>query len=147
MIYENIKKTIIEVMKRKDKELLETLRSMDAEIQNKAIALKVKEITDELVIGVLQKGIKQRLESCDVFIAGGRDDLATKEKIQASRWQFFLPEMMSEEEIRKIVEITIVAFKKSNEQFNLGTIIKKIQLETKGRASGSMISKIAKDFL
>lgn len=147
MIYQEIKKTIVEAMKRGDKQLVETLRSLDAEIQNKAITLKTSEITDGLVVGVLQKGIKQRMESYEAFMAGGRDDLATNEKIQASNYKFFLPEMMSEEDIAIITNQTICDIKQTGKLINMGMVIKIVQAETKGLADGATISKIVKNLL
>ena len=59
MIYESIKSDIVRAMKEKAMFVLQTLRSLDSEIQKKALDMKVSGYTDELVFGVLQKGIKQ----------------------------------------------------------------------------------------
>jgi uncharacterized protein len=144
MIYEKIKADIKTSMKAYDAETVKTLRSLDAEIQNKAIATKNPVFTDDMVVGVIQKGIKQREESIEIFTKGGRTDLATEEKMQIEVWKRYLPTMLNEEEVTEVIK-NIVANMKEN--INMGSIMKAVQPVLRGKADGKLISDIVKKFI
>ena len=144
MIYEQIKSDIKTAMKAYDAETVQTLRTLDAEIQNKVIAVKAKDPTDEIVIGVLQKGIKQRQESAEAFDKGGRTDLSTSEKLQIDIWKRYLPVMMGKDEIKVIVKSIIENMKES---VNMGSVMKLVSPALKGKADGKLISEVVKEFL
>lgn len=99
--------------------------------------------TDEDVIAVIQKEAKQRKESIEQFKNAGRKDLSDKEEKELEILQTYLPEQMSEEEIRKLVKqaITETAAKTIQEMEKVMTAL---MPKVKGKADGNLISQIVK---
>ncbi|MBV7259910.1 GatB/YqeY domain-containing protein [Erythrobacter crassostreae] len=107
MIRDDIKAATITAMKAKEKERTATLRQISAKIKDRDIAERTsgKEIPDdELVTSVLQKMAKQRRESITMYVDGGREELADKERSELAIIEGFLPQMMSEEETKAAIE-------------------------------------------
>lgn len=104
------------------------------------------EATDEDVLSVLQKEIKQRRDSIEQFKLGKREDLAEKEEKELEVLNKYLPEQMSEEEIKSIVEEAISATQAKNIS-DMGKVMAIIMPKVKGKADGSSISSIVKEKL
>lgn len=112
MIRDDIKAATITAMKAKEKERTATLRQISAKIKDRDIAERTsaKEIPDdELVTSVLQKMAKQRRESITMYVDGGREELADKERAELAIIEGFLPKMMSEDETRAAIEAAKVS--------------------------------------
>ncbi len=106
MIRDDIKQATITSMKAGDKERTAALRLISAKIKDRDIEQRTssKEVPDdELVNGVLQKMAKQRRESIEMFVDGGRVELADKERAELAVSEEFLPPTMSEEEMRAAI--------------------------------------------
>lgn len=106
MIRDDIKQATITSMKAGDKERTAALRLISAKIKDRDIEQRTssKEVPDdELVNGVLQKMAKQRRESIEMFVDGGRVELADKERAELAVIEEFLPPTMSEEEMRAAI--------------------------------------------
>jgi uncharacterized protein len=96
-----------EAMKSKDELKLTTLRGLKAGFVNELVATgktPQNEITDELALTVLKRQAKQRKDAIEQFMAGGRNDLVEKETKELEIIQSYLPETMSQDDIRKIAE-------------------------------------------
>ena len=113
MIRDDIKAATITAMKSGDKETTGTLRLVQAAIKNRDIEARTGSAPkddDVLVTEVLQKMVKQRRESAEVYRKGGRDDRALAEEAEIGVIERFLPAQMSDEEaqakIREIVAET-----------------------------------------
>lgn len=102
--------------------------------------------TDEDVLAVLQKEVKQRRESIEQFQKGGRQDLVDKETKELELLQNYLPEQMSEEEIRAIVQQTIRDLGATTVA-DMGKVMSAVMGKVKGRADGGLVSRIVKDKL
>ncbi len=106
MIRDDIKAATITAMKAGDKARTATLRQIAAKIKDRDIeqrtAAKAIE-DDELVTAVLQKMAKQRRESITMFVDGGREELADNERAELAVIEEFLPQMMSEAEMRAAI--------------------------------------------
>lgn len=104
------------------------------------------EATDEDVLSVIQKEAKQRRESIEQFKAGGRQDLADKETQELAILQIYLPEQMSDEEVKKLV---IEAIKETEAQTvqDMGKVMGALMPKTKGKADGSLVSNLVKEAL
>ena len=100
---EKIYNDIIDAMKNKDKDRLEVLRMVKGAIQLEEIKAK-KELTDEDVLVVLGKQIKTRNESIEEFKKGGRQDLIDKTTVEVNILNEYMPELMSEEELVKLIK-------------------------------------------
>ncbi|MCL6730405.1 GatB/YqeY domain-containing protein [Sphingomonas hankyongi] len=113
MIRDDIKAATIAAMKGGDRESTQTLRLMQAAIKNRDIEARTggaPKDDDVLVIEVLQKMVKQRRESADIYRKGGREDRAALEEAEISVIERFLPAQMSDDEaeakIREIIAET-----------------------------------------
>ena len=136
-------------MKQKDAERLRVLRSLKAKILEKEISERKggeAELSDDQVVEVLMKAAKQRKESIDQFEKGGREDLADKEKAELSIIEDFLPTMMSEDEVRAEVKSQIEEMGASS-MADMGKVMGTIMDRLKGKAEGSMVSRIVKEEL
>jgi hypothetical protein len=132
-------------MKSGDKEKLSTIRMLISEIKKVQIDSK-KELSDEEIISIMQKYIKQRKEAYAQYEQAGRKDLAEKELKEIEVVQQFLPPPLSEEELIKIVEETIQEVGASSIK-EMGKVVRAVMDKVKGRAEGSLISKIVKEKL
>jgi hypothetical protein len=145
---EKIQEDLIEAQKAKDELKVSTLRLLLGAIKNYAIA---KESTsynpsEEEIVGVVQKEIKQRKESIESYKAGGRQELADKESKELEILQAYLPEQMSEEEIRKLVEAAISETGAASMQ-DMGKVMGVLSLTLKGKADMGVVSGIVKEKL
>jgi len=109
MIRDDIKAATIAAMKGGDRESTQTLRLMQAAIKNRDIEARTggaPKDDDVLVIEVLQKMVKQRRESADIYRKGGREDRAALEEAEIGVIERFLPAQMTDDEAQaKIREI------------------------------------------
>ena len=110
MIRDDIKTATIAAMKGGDKETTATLRMVSAAIKNRDIEARTGGAPaddDSLVTEVLQKMIKQRRESAEVYRKGGREDRAVTEEAEITVIERFLPKQMSDEEARAAITAII----------------------------------------
>ena len=130
-----------------EKRVLErdTLRMLLAEIKRYQIDEKT-EATDEVVLTIINKMVKQRKDSIEQFTKGGRDDLASKEKDQLEVIKQYLPEQLSEDKIREIVEAAVNSTQASSMQ-DMGKVMGAIKSELQGKADMGLVSQIVKSFL
>jgi uncharacterized protein YqeY len=112
MIRDTIKQAQIAAMKAGDKESRNAISLIQAAIKNRDIEArapqsrdgKAPEDDDTLVVEVLQKMVKQRRESIDMYRKGGREELAVAEETEVAVIERFLPQQMSEDETRSAIE-------------------------------------------
>jgi uncharacterized protein YqeY len=136
---------MVSAAKSKDKLRLTTIRMIRASIKNKEIDTK-KDLEDSDIISILATMAKQRKESIKLFIDGGRDDLAEKEKAEIKILQDYLPPQMSKEEVREKVNEVIQALGASDLK-DLGKVMKGIMPLVSGKADGKEVSAIVKELL
>ena len=144
-LLEKLQNEMKTALKSGDKERLSVIRMLISEIKKAQIDAK-KELTDDEIINILQKYAKQRKESIKQYKEAGREDLAQKEELELKIVSEFLPEALSEEEIEKIVEETIKETGASSMK-DMGKVMKAAMEKVKGRADGSVVSKIVKEKL
>ncbi|MDP2663873.1 MAG: GatB/YqeY domain-containing protein [bacterium] len=107
---------------------------------------KDSRLTDEEVLEVISSEAKKRKESISEFEKGGRRDLAEKEKKELIILEKYLPEQMSEEDLREIVREAVKKVGASNQK-DIGKVMAELMPRVKGRADGSLVSKMVKEFL
>lgn len=125
------------------------LRSLKSKLQEKEISERKEgkaTLSDEQVVEVLMKAAKQRKESIEQFQEGGRDDLVSKEQKELEIIESYLPEMLSEEEIRDIAKQKIEALGAEN-MSDMGKVMGALMNELKGKAEGGLVSKVVKEEL
>ena len=102
-----IEEKLNQSLKNKDKTLYPTLRLIVSAIKDAVIANRgkdSKELTDQDIMGLLKKMVKQRNESCEVYKKAGREELLASETKEIEIISSFLPKQLSEEETKKICE-------------------------------------------
>ena len=107
MIREQIKSAQITALKAGDKERLAAVRLILAKLKDRDIELRTASTVpddDATVVEVLQKMVKQRRESIEMFTNGGRDELAAKEQVELDVIESFLPTQLSEDETRAAID-------------------------------------------
>ena len=149
MSEENIKPLIQEVikssMKNGEKEKTTTLRMAISEIQREEID-KRSDLSDREVIAILQRMIKQRKDSSNQFRSAGREELSLKEEREMETLSEFLPEQLSENEIKEIVFNSIKSLNAKTPQ-DIGKIMGSLKLDLQGKADMSLVSKLVKESL
>ena len=145
MLKEQIEQNVIEAMKAKDETTLSVLRMLKSAIHNSEIQKK-SELVDEDVLGVIQSQIKSRQDSVTLYEQGGRQELADKEKTEIEILKKYLPEQMGESELRNIVTKAISDTGAASIQ-DMGKVMGAIMPQVKGKADGSLVSKIVKEEL
>jgi uncharacterized protein YqeY len=111
MIRDDIKAALVGAMKGGDKEGTATIRLIQSAIKNRDIELRTgsqQPDDDQLVTEVLQKMIKQRRESVDLYRKGSREDLAAKEEAEIAVIERFLPAQMDDAEASAAIQAIIV---------------------------------------
>lgn len=127
--------------KAQDKAGVLLLGTILSDVKNKRIELK-SDPTDDDVLDVLRKGIKRRRESVEMYEKGKRLDLAEKERAEVAALEKYLPPQVGEDEIRAAVRAAIAAGATS-----MGPLMGRVNPQFKGKADGSMISRVAKEEL
>jgi hypothetical protein len=119
------------------------LRGVSAEIQKELIAKgsNAPEGTDEEVLAVIKKLVKQRKDSIDQFIKGGRPELAADEQAELAILSVYLPATMPKDEIRKFAEAKKAELGVTDKT-GAGKLIGAISKELKGKAEGSDIKEV-----
>jgi len=100
-----------------------------------------RELSDDEVVGILTREVKTRRESVEAFRAGGREDLATKEEAEIAILSTFLPEQLSDDEIRALVDEAIAQTGASSAR-DLGRVMGAVSPRTRSRADGKRVSEI-----
>ena len=136
---------LTEAMKAKDELKTSTLRMLKAAIMNYEVSGADMTATDEVVVDLVKKGIKQRKEAAEGFEKGGNKESSQKELDEIKILEKYMPEQMGEEELKKIVQETIQQMSASPQDFGkvMGAVIGKV----KGKADGGTVNRIVKELL
>lgn len=134
-------------MKAKDTVALESLRAVKSALLLAQTETGAKaEITEDEEMKILQKLVKQRKDSANIYIEQGRPDLAEPELAQAAVIEKFLPAQLSEQEIEVIVS-EIIAESGVSGMAAMGKIMGEASAKLAGKADGKTISAIVKKLL
>jgi uncharacterized protein len=136
MIRDDIKTALVSAMKGGDKEATQTIRLIQSAIKNRDIELRTASTTpddDLLVTEVLQKMIKQRRESVDLYRKGNREELAAREEAEIAVIERFLPAQMDDAEAEAAVQ-AIIAELGASSMKDMG----KVMAEVKSRHASSI---------
>lgn len=146
MIEEKIQKDLVEAMKSHNERATSAIRSIKTAIQNEKVNGTYHELTDEDVLKLIQKLVKQRKESYDIYTEAKREDLAIVEKEEMEILSKYLPKQLSEEEVTEKVK-AIIAELGATTIKDMGKVMGAANKQMSGVASGQVISKIVKSLL
>ena len=142
---ESLLKAMKEALKAKNSLKLNTIRGLISEIKNREIDLR-RDLEDDEIISIVSSQIKKRKEASTLFDKGGRSDLSEKENQEIAFLQEYLPEPISEEDLRKRLKEVILELG-VNDIKDLGKVMKIIIPEFKGRADNSQIKDLVAECL
>lgn len=142
-LHETIKSHMIEAMRAKDSIKLGVLRGLLALFQSEQIAKGSTDsfISDADAMTLIKRSVKQRKDSIDQFTKGDREDLASSEKVELAILETYLPQMMSEDEIRKIAEAKKAELGITDEA-KMGMLMGAVMKATAGQADGGDVKKV-----
>ena len=136
-----------EAMKAKDTIALQALRAVKSAFLLAKTETGVKaDITEEQEIKIIQKQVKQRKDSAEIFIKQGRQDLAAPELAEIVILEQFLPEALSEEKVEEVVVAAIQKLGASGMK-DMGKVMGVVSKELAGQADGKIISVLVKKLL
>ena len=129
MIRDDLKAALVSAMKSGDKDTTQTIRMISSAIKNRDIELRTASAQpddDLLVTEVLQKMIKQRRESVEMYRQGSREELAAKEEAEIAVIERFLPAQMSEEEATAAIS-AIIAEVGASSMKDMGRVMSEVK--------------------
>ena len=132
-------------MKAKDKDSLAVLRMLKSGIQNEQIKVG-RDLNGDEELTVLSREIKQRKDSLQEFERAGREDLVDKTKIEIAVVEKYLPEQLSDDDIRRIVSAAIQQTGAAS-QADFGKVMGLVMPQVKGKAEGALVNAIVKESL
>ena len=139
-ILEQIDARLKEAMIAKDEQATGLFRLLKSALKNAEIE-KRAELEESDVVRVLEKEAKQRRDSIEQYRAGGREDLASHEEAELKVIEGFLPEKMSEEDVRAEVKKIIT----DSAGMDFGRTMGVVMGQLKGKADGALVQKIVKE--
>ena len=149
MLTETLTQDLKKAMLAKDRVLTRTIRSLKAALLDKEIELRasgVADVSNDVALAVLQKQAKQRRDSIEQFEKADRDDLAATEREELDVIQSYLPEQLSEEEIRKEV-LAVIEETEATSMKDMGRVMGPIMSRLKGKADGRIVQSVVKELL
>ena len=142
---EKITEDMKSAMRAKDVTKLGTIRLLTAAIKQKEIDERI-EITDALVLTIIEKMIKQRKDSISQFEAGGRQDLADIEKAEVIVLSVYMPALLSSDEILSEV-VSAVAVSGASSPQDMGKVMAILKAKLASRADMTAVSGLVKTAL
>ena len=144
-LFNKIQDDMYAAMKAGEKETSNTLRTTLSKLKDKQIDKRDK-ISEEEIIKIIQTLVKQRKESIDLFIKGGRDELAEIEKNEISILTNYLPKMISEEDIKNIVK-DVINEVSATSLSDMGKIMPEVMKRGRGLIDGKTAQKLVQELL
>lgn len=153
MLKQEIQNAVNQALKSNDQMVSGTLRMLLAAVTTKEKEKKFKEkiegdakLSDEEIIDIISSEIKKRKDAIVLYEKGNRPELAEKEKSEIEILKKYLPEQLSEDEVKKIIEESI-AKTGASQMKDMGKVMADLNPKIKGKADGSEVSKIVKELL
>lgn len=142
-----ISEDIKQAMRDRQKDKLEALRAVKTAFTLARTSKTTQdELSDEDEVKIMQKLVKQRKESADIYKEQNRAELAEKEEIEISFINVYLPEQLSEEEIKSTIE-KIIDESGASSMADMGKVMGLSTKKMAGLADGKVISKIVREIL
>jgi len=149
MLKEQLQADLKEAMKARDEVRLRTVRSLRAAVMSREIELRsggTGDIPESEALAVIQKQAKQRRDSIEQFDAAGREDLKAVEVAELAVIETYLPEQLSEADVRKVVE-HIVGETGATSMKDMGKVMGPSMAKLKGQADGKLVQEVVKKVL
>ena len=148
MLYETVAEDMKTAMKNKDKDSLNTLRLLKSAVDLYLVNNKLERnnASDEVVIDVVAKQVKTHKENIEEFKKGNRQDLVEGLEKEIALLSKYLPEQLSEDDVRKEIDKVFDKLKPSSMK-DMGNIMKELGPVLKGKADMKLVNSIVKEKL
>jgi uncharacterized protein YqeY len=143
---QKINEAIKAAMLSREKEKLEALRAIKSAVLLAKTEKAGAELDEETEIKMLQKMVKQRRESAEIYTGQGRSDMAEAELFQAKIIETYLPEQLSEDEVRSIIQ-QIISETGASGPKDMGKVMGPANQKLGGKADGKTIAAVVKALL
>ena len=144
-LFDTIQSDMYAAMKSGDKHKTGTLRVALSTLKDKKIE-KREELTEVEAIKIIQNLVKQRKEAADIYKENGRNDLMENENAELEILNAYLPQMMSEDDLRTLVKKVVEDIGASNLS-DIGKVMPEVMKQSAGKADGKMAQSIVRDLL
>ncbi|PML08992.1 glutamyl-tRNA amidotransferase [Vibrio breoganii] len=144
-LIDNLKEEQKSAMRAKDKARLGTIRLALAAIKQREVDERIT-LTDDDIIAVLTKMVKQRRDSVAQFESAGRQDLADAEKVEITVLEDFMPQPLTEEEVAALVDSAITESEAAGMQ-DMGKVMRVLKPQIQGRADMGKVSGLVRSKL
>jgi uncharacterized protein YqeY len=146
-IKETLKTDLNAAIKSRNSVVAETIRMVLTAITNEEVAGKEKkELSDAEIITVLTREAKKRREAAEAFETGGRADRAAAERAEGEVIAGYLPEQLSEDDVKKLIAETIAAVGATGPA-DMGKVMGSLKAKVAGKADGALVSSLVKEAL
>ena len=139
-MYDKLMEDLKGAMKAHDMGAVNAIRGVIAKAKDLTVNAG-KEMTDDAILQVIAKGVKQREESIAQFTEAGRAELAENEKKEMELLKKYLPEQLSEEAVAAIVKEAVAATGATSKK-DMGKVMKEVMARVKGQADGKLVSRL-----
>jgi len=144
-LLEQLQEHINQSLRKGDRLKLSTLRMLMAAIKQKEIDTRT-EINETDILSIIEKQVQQRFEAAELYEKAERNELFDKEMAEAEILKTYLPEKLSEEEVRLIIS-TIINETGANTLKDMGTVMAKLKEQADGKINMKTASQIVKESL
>ena len=148
-IFENVNKALTNSLKSKQSDRVLTIRAIVSAKKDKEIEKRTqdkKEVTDEDMISILNKMLKQRKESVEMYLKASRQDLADKENSEIKIIEEFLPNQLNSEEVEKAC-VEAISESGASSLKDMGKVMQTLKMKYLGTMDFSLAGKILKEKL
>mgnify|MGYP006129230967 FL=1 len=144
-LYETIQSDMYEAMKNSDKFRTSTLRVALAKLKDKKIE-KREDLSQNDEVKIIQNLVKQRKEAADIYEKNNRSELMKNEMDELKILSFYLPKMMSEQELSTLIK-EVISDTSATSMSDMGKVMPEIMKRSAGKADGKMAQQIVSDLL
>lgn len=150
-IFARIQRDMVAAMRAKDQAKLGVLRMLKAKMMEKEVELRAKrgrdfKLGDEEALDVLTSYAKQRRDSIEAYEAGGRQEMADRERAELDVVSSYMPRELSEDELRALVAEAVASTGAAGPK-DMGKVMQVLVPRTKGRADGKLVSGLVREAL
>jgi len=142
---EQMQKDMYAAMKNGEKEKATTLRGAYSKLKDKRID-KREDLSEQEEIQVIKTLVKQRNEAIEMYTRANRDDLASKEQSEREMLETYLPQMMNEDELKKLINDVIIETD-AVAMSDFGKVMPVVMQRSAGKADGKLVQSLVREKL
>ena len=143
---EQLRSDLRDAMRAKDAARRNTIRMLEAAIKNAEIDRRGAELAEADILAILQRQVKQRRESIEQFLNGGREDLAATERAEIEIIEAYLPRQLSREEVTERAQAVIEQTGAAGSG-DRGKVMGMLMRELRGEADGAVVNQVVSELL